>query len=212
MSGDGPRIPRQRKKSFSEPHYEDGSRVPAIAPRQVATERQDHSVHDRATGQPTIRKQHSFDPNVCALQSKNVDYVNMPQTAPQDNCRDVAATRWNGRQQLKAPKQPPRACSVDSGSGGPSVPLSSQPVSMPAALHSGHDSRGGDISDRIGIDIQSKAAEVVDLGRDEGEYTLSSSIPFDPYLECLYCNLQFRYGEIQKYRKHVLDCSGGSTV
>ena len=206
MSSDGPRKPRQRLKSQSEPQHEGGSRAAERVPRQVATQQQEHTVvlHDRGTRPPTINKQRSFDP---ALQSKDADYVNLPpaQTAPQ------GAPSY-GPQRLKAPMQP-RAASVDSGYGGPLIPVprSGQPTSMPAAVNTDYDSRG-DISDKLDVDIRNKAAEVVEIGREGDDYTLGSSIPFDPYLECLYCNQQFRYGEIQKYRKHVLDCSGGSTV
>ena len=35
---------------------------------------------------------------------------------------------------------------------------------------------------------------------------------YDPFLECLYCNQKFRYGEIQKYRKHVNECTGKNTA
>ena len=68
--------------------------------------------------------------------------------------------------------------------------------------------RQQDISNGIDDDIRSNAAEVIEIGRGEKRLTLTS-IPFDPFLECLYCNQKFRYGEIQKYRKHVNECSGG---
>ena len=68
-----------------------------------------------------------------------------------------------------------------------------------------------DISSDLEEEIRSRAWEVMKNGRDERTYTLTS-IPFDPYLECLYCNLKFRYGEIQKYRKHVEECMGASAL
>ena len=112
---------------------------------------------------------------------------------------------------LKPPIAAPRAASMDAGRGGPLIPLlhaaHQQPTSMPPDIG---DLREEDISTRIDEDIRRKAAEVMEAGRDERRYTLTT-IPFDPFLECLYCNQQFRYGEIQKYRKHVISCSGGST-
>ena len=33
---------------------------------------------------------------------------------------------------------------------------------------------------------------------------------FDPFLTCLKCKQQFKYGQIQIYRKHVIDCSGNA--
>ena len=39
-------------------------------------------------------------------------------------------------------------------------------------------------------------------------YTMSHQAPFDPNLICPLCRLQYRIGEIQKYRKHVQYCLG----
>ena len=52
------------------------------------------------------------------------------------------------------------------------------------------------------------------VGREVGSNSkmdsLSPQAPFDPNLICPLCRLQYRIGEIQKYRKHVQYCQGTS--
>ena len=52
------------------------------------------------------------------------------------------------------------------------------------------------------------------VGREAGHNSdtdsLSPQAPFDPNLICPFCRLQYRIGEIQKYRKHVVYCTGMS--
>ena len=67
-------------------------------------------------------------------------------------------------------------------------------------LHSGQH-RDHDISDLINVHICNEAAKVVATERDERRYTLTAIL----FLECLHCDLKFRYGEKQKYWKHCLD-------
>ena len=112
-----------------------------------------------------------------------------------------------GSRMLKAPKPAPRSANLDVGRGGPLLPASDtqQPTKL-NVLSEEYAKRQQDISNVIDEDVRSKAAEI---GRGERQLTLTS-IPFDPFLECLYCNQKFRYGEIQKYRKHVNECTGGT--
>ena len=142
-----------------------------------------------------------------------MDYVNF-EVVPsrQSHSQSSAQSPVEGSRMLKAPKPAPRSASLDVGKGGPLLPASDtqQPTSMPSEMDPEYAKRQQDISNGIDDDIRSKAAEVIEIGRDERRLTLTS-IPFDPFLECLYCNQRFRYGEIQKYRKHVNECSGGTT-
>ena len=145
-----------------------------------------------------------------ALESTDEVYVNLPPVS-------AASSRGRGKAQSpvevphhKSPKPTPRTISFDPdrrGSAGITPDPHRQTVSMPAVVSGEQES---DISNDIDEDIR-EAAEVVRVGRDKRTYTLTS-IPFDPFLECLYCNIKFRYGEIQKYRKHVGSCTGGSAV
>ena len=165
-----------------------------------------HSFSDLDTERET---QH-LDTSDPRLKSKDADYVNSDMIQPPPRPQVALQSNMDQKHHLKPPKASPRAASLDAGRGGPliNIPESHQPTSMPATVNT---ERGNDISERLEDDIHNEAAEVAEWGRDERTLTLTS-IPFDPFLECLYCNQRFRYGEIQKYRKHVNGCSGGSGV
>ena len=61
----------------------------------------------------------------------------------------------------------------------------------------------------INTEIHSVAAGVErQLDRNPEMDSLSPQAPFDPNLICPMCRLQYRIGEIQKYRKHVKYCQG----
>ena len=143
------------------------------------------------------------------LKSKKLDYVNLPfggyvnYTSPPKSEGQAYLDQYRVP---KPPKPSPRSASMDTGRDIPLLPPSNtpKPTRMPER-HTYPDEN--DPFDKIGDDIRHEVAEVVATGRDEHRLTLSE-IPFDPFLECLYCNQKFRYGEIQKYRKHVNTCAG----
>ena len=58
-------------------------------------------------------------------------------------------------------------------------------------------------------EIHNEAADVqrrLDINPEMDSWTMSPQAPFDPNLICPMCRLQYRIGEIQKYRKHVKYC------
>ena len=69
----------------------------------------------------------------------------------------------------------------------------------------------GDISNMIDMEIQKEATELATSPERDARRNTLKHVPFDPYLKCLYCNRMFRYGEIQKYKKHVLTCTESSS-
>jgi len=83
-------------------------------------------------------------------------------------------------------------------------------ASLPEILCS---TEGGedDISNRIGMEIQAEATELATSSERDARQKTLKHVPFDPFLKCLYCNRMFRYGEIQKYKKHVLTCTESSS-
>jgi DNA repair exonuclease SbcCD ATPase subunit len=146
------------------------------------------------------------------LHSKNEDYVNLPPGSPKS--RPKALSPVETPRSKKSPIPTPRSVSVDpsrrgGGGGGLAAPdPHQQSLSMPP-MPVKREEEEEDISHGLEDDIHSRALEVLETGSDEPTYALTS-IPFDPFLECLYCNRKFRYGEIQKYRKHVNNCTGSS--
>ena len=63
----------------------------------------------------------------------------------------------------------------------------------------------------INTEIHNVAAGVGrEVGTNSEMDSLSPQAPFDPNLICPLCRLQYRIGEIQKYRKHVQYCQGTS--
>ena len=148
------------------------------------------------------------------LYSKNEDYVNLPPGSSKP--RPKALSPVETPRSKKSPIPTPRSVSVDpsrrgGGGGGLAAPdPHQQSLSMPPMPVKGEEEEE-DISHRLEDDIHSRALDVLETGSDKPTYALTS-IPFDPFLECLYCNRKFRYGEIQKYRKHVNNCTGSSAV
>ena len=71
-----------------------------------------------------------------------------------------------------------------------------------------------DLERGIDQEIQEVAADVVELiGNKRAKEVTNVDAPFDPNLVCPMCMKPFRIGEIQKFRKHVLDCKGsGATI
>ena len=206
---------RQRQKSVSGPQPE--VTLTGGTPREVRIGLQTHEKLHQASHKPLLLKQsssdselrnylHSNDP----VLPKNKAYVNvelqasLAKTVPKKS-QDPAASSYS-----KPPAPSPRSVSMDTERGGPLVVAQQTTKSMPETSSQESDvERKQDISDMINVDICNEAAGVIATGRDERRFTLSH-IPFDPFLECLYCNKQFRYGEIQKYRKHVNGCSGSA--
>ena len=149
------------------------------------------------------------------LYSTTDDYVNLPPGPPKSKSRPNALSPVQTPRSRKSPVPTPRSISHDprrgGGGGGLAAPdPQEQSISMPPMPVRREEEDDG-ILYGLEEDIHSSAHEVVETGRDERTYTLTS-IPFDPFLECLYCNRKFRYGEIQKYRKHVNNCTGSSAV
>ncbi|CAI8019374.1 hypothetical protein GBAR_LOCUS11651 [Geodia barretti] len=148
------------------------------------------------------------------LYSKNEDYVNLPPGTSKSRPKVLSPVETP--RSKKSPIPTPRSVSVDpgrrgGGGGGLAAPdPHQQSLSMPP-MPVKREEDEEDISHGLEDDIHSRAREVVETGSDEPTYALTS-IPFDPFLECLYCNRKFRYGEIQKYRKHVNNCTGSSAV
>ena len=145
------------------------------------------------------------------LYSTTDDYVNLPPASSKS--KPKAQSPVERPRPLKSPIPTPRSISIDSRKGGGGLAIPSpheQSISMPP-MPMRREEDEEDISHGLEDDIYTGAREVVETGLDERRYTLTS-IPFDPFLECLYCNQKFRYGEIQKYRKHVNNCTGTSAI
>ena len=214
-----------RRKPFSHKQLQQQQRQkPATGPQHVTTS-SGASQHEQLHKQP-FRRQSSSDSSLIKLpvldpnESAYADYVNLPpaETVPPKS-RGAAQSPVNETHSSRRPVPSPRTPSIDAGRGAPLLPAHQTPhattTSMPEpqcshTMHELDDKQAEhDISDFIDVHIRNEAAKVVATGRDERRYTLTA-IPFDPFLECLYCNQKFRYGEIQKYRKHVNNCSGSA--
>ena len=163
-----------------------------------------------------LHRQSSSDTNLTNPQVLNPsavlhDYINLSPAQPgPPKSGGAAQSLVDEIHSSKRPIPTPRMASMDAGRGGPLPPTHQTPHATTTSMPELDDKqRERDISDLIDVHIRNEAAEVVATGRDERRYTLTA-IPFDPYLECLYCNQKFRYGEIQKYRKHVNNCSGSA--
>ena len=208
----------ERKQSVSEPKLG----VPAASsgiPPQANTTRHYRNVTPRekpneATHLSSQQNRSSNTTEKCKIildtsdpnyTSKSADYVNQSAADTQDRKRPVPPPR-----SLKPPKAPiaaPRSASMDTGRVcGPTSPSSDDYTSLPENWRTKEEEEG-DIAAKIDVEIRYKAAEIAATGMDDRRNTLTQ-IPFDPFLECIYCNRQFRYGEIQKYRKHVNTCAG----
>ena len=150
------------------------------------------------------------------MNSKKRDYVNVPPNSlppPRPvppRSRTKAESPVEGPRLLKSPIPTPRSFSVEASRRLAVPDQKEQSISMPP-MPMRREEDEQDISHSLEDNIYTGAHEVVETGLDERRYTLTS-IPFDPFLECLYCNQKFRYGEIQKYRKHVNNCTGTSAV
>ena len=211
---------QQRQKPVTTSHYETVASTARVSQHRGSVT--EHHVHEHQQQQQKQQQQQyevssgqqgvviQLDPSDPALKSKILDYVNLPSgegyvnyTVPQKSQGQAYLDQYR---LPKPPKPSPRSASMDTGRDTPLLPPSSthKTTSMPER-HSYTDDNGP--FDKIGDDIHHEAAEVVATGRDERRFTLTE-IPFDPFLECLYCNQKFRYGEIQKYRKHVNTCAG----
>ena len=144
-----------------------------------------------------------LDPSDPALKSKKLDYINLPLGKGYVNYTVPAPKSQDQVNQFRVPKPTkasPHSVGMEtSGLLPPSNTLKS--TSMPE-LHSYTDE-----NDKIGDDIHHEAAEVVVTGRDEHGDQLKFTPSETPFLECLYCNQGFGYGEIQEYRKHVNSCT-----
>ena len=68
-------------------------------------------------------------------------------------------------------------------------------------------------SDRLEVGIEGEiyraAKDVMESDSGALQTLGDEDIPYDPNLICLKCNLNFRIGEIQKYRRHVPTCKVG---
>jgi hypothetical protein len=197
---------------------------PATGPQHVSSHTASSGASQHEQLHKRLRRQSSSDTNLPKGNPKsptdrdyaNIDTLVLPVPPASHKSPGSAQSPVSGIP--KPPKPTPRAASTDAGRGVPLLPIHQTPhatTSMPEPRHLTHTThhklnQDRDISDTIDVDIRNEAAEVVATGRDERRYTLTA-IPFDPFLECLYCNQKFRYGEIQKYRKHVNNCSGSAT-
>ena len=109
---------------------------------------------------------------------------------------------------LSDPYYPPK----DPYQQGPQIPDQTQLPSQPRQAKSKYvttqqDSLKNLLEAGITTDIHNVAAEFGE------EYEPSSllDVPLDPNLVCPMCGLQFRIGEIQKYKHHVQNCKGSSS-
>ena len=147
-----------------------------------------------------------------ALLSKTHDYVNLPPEECVDIAKTVPAPKGS-----KKPHAAPRsniaqrrAASMDTDKATSRRKSSSDHASLPEHLH-GSEGSDDDISNSIDTEIQHEATEVAASSERDARRNTLKNVPFDPFLKCLYCNRMFRYGEIQKYKKHVLTCTESSS-
>ena len=169
-----------------------------------------------------LHRQSSSDTNLTNPQVLNPsavlhDYINLSPAQPgPPKSGGAAQSLVDEIHSSKRPIPTPRMASMDAGRGGPLPPTHQTPhsttTSMPepqlthtTELDQQQTEHDIHVSQMTDVDIHNEAAEVVAIGSDE-QNTIPT-MPFDPFLECLYCNQKFRYGEIQKYRKHVNNCS-----
>lgn len=210
----------QRWKPVTTPHYETVASSASVSQHRGNTTEQQDVLHEQlhkhkqqqtklSTGQQEVMT--PFDPKDPNLTSKDMDYVNLLPAKGYVNYNVPSKSQGEAYlDQFRPPKPPkpsPRSVSMDTGRGSPLLPPSNTPNQTTSMPERRSYTDENDPFDKIGDDIRHEAAEVVATGRDERRFTLSE-IPFDPFLECLYCNQKFRYGEIQKYRKHVNTCAG----
>ena len=174
-----------------------------VTPREKPYEATHLSLQQKRSSN-TTEKRTALDTRDPNYTSKSADYVNQSAADSQDRKRPVRPPP--PPRSLKPPKAAPRSASVDAGRVyGPTSPSSDDYTSLPENWRTKEEE--GDIAAKIDVEIRHKAAEIAATGMDDRRNTLTQ-IPFDPFLECIYCNRQFRYGEIQKYRKHVNTCAG----
>ena len=141
-----------------------------------------------------------FDASDGRLHSKTADYVNLlPESPSLDVPQTVTVTPAQGvvnESQLSVSMAVPHNRAQITPRDCVSLPLDQIPVACQ-----------GDISSSIDAEISQEASDVATATGEYKRRTLDH-VPFDPFLSCLYCNKMFRFGEIQKYRKHVSTCTG----
>ena len=158
---------------------------------------------------PQPRPPHAWtqDPNFLP---QTHDYVNLPS----EECVSIAKAVLTPKEP-KTPRATPRsyipqrrAASMETDKvisrGKPDY------ANLPKILCSTEEGED-DTSNRIDMEIQKEATEPATLSERDGQQNTLKHVPFDPFLKCLYCNRMFRYGEIQKYKKHVLTCTESSS-
>jgi len=154
----------------------------------------------RTAPQPRSPPAWSQDPK---YYSELHDYVNLPS----EECVSIAKAVPTPKEP-KTPRATPRSL----------IPQRRAAISRKKSDYAGLpeilcSTEGGedDISNRIDMEIQKEGTELAISSERDGQQNTLKHVPFDPFLKCLYCNRMFRYGEIQKYKKHVLTCTESSS-
>ena len=147
------------------------------------------------TAVPTVKESH---PPICT--SETHDYVNLP---PEKSVRIIPAVPTP--KEPKKPQATPRSYTASVETDGVISRRKSDYSNLPKILHSSE----GDEDNCIEMEIQD-AIELATSSEQDAQRDTLKHVPFDPFLKCLYCNRMFRYGEIQKYKKHVLTCTESS--
>ena len=133
--------------------------------------------------------------------------------------------RQHLREQFQQPSPLPHPVSEKTPAAGPGQWMSPQ---TPKAVtpHQSEQGKGHSYQNRTygerGVlpgeqAVGSKEPITIDYGPTAHAVTVTDSdaknlAPFDPNLVCPMCMKPFRIGEIQKFRKHILDCNGPGDV
>ena len=159
---------------------------------------------------PTSQPYHNWPPDSRAgdvrLQQPEVRALTDPQALAQHRSAEGqfhasrSATDYSPPQNVA--KQPPIPPTLQRQS---SVPGSS--------AHGQHEQSSyvpePNIMQHITTDIHAVAGNVVSqVAEERARQPTMQHVPYDPNLVCVYCNKQFRIGEIQKYKHHVETCNG----
>ena len=194
----------QQRVDVQSPHDRKGKQKPAHLEQWTPPQQHPDLERKQSVSEKCKTTLDTSDPNYT---SKNADYVNQSTADTQDRKRPVPPPPPRSLKHPKAPIAAPRSASMDASRVcGPMSPSCDDYTSLPENWRTIEEEEG-DIAATIDVEIRHKAAEIAATGMDDRRSTLTQ-IPFDPFLECIYCNRQFRYGEIQKYRKHVNTCAG----
>ena len=192
-----PRAKVQSRQPESNPHVSKSSEVaPHYQPNPSIS--------------PTFQPYHNWPPDSRAgdvrLQQPEVRALTDPQAMAQHRSAEGqfhasrSATDYSPPQNVA--KQPPIPPTLQRQS---SVPGSS--------AHGQHEQSSyvpePNIMQHITTDIHAVAGNVVSqVAEERARQPTMQHVPYDPNLVCVYCNKQFRIGEIQKYKHHVETCNG----